>query len=72
MFSQTNNSLQGLLVLFNAVSAPGSDVTHQDALNEAGLEIPQYLRGFPEFSSDVYALFLSPLSQHAAPRSDPR
>ena len=49
MFSQANHSLQGLAVLFGAVSIPGSDVPHQDALDGAGVEIPQYLRGYPEF-----------------------
>ncbi len=38
MFSLTNHSLQGLAVLFGAV-----------ALDGAGVEIPQYLRGYPEF-----------------------
>ncbi len=37
------------MVLFSAVSVPGSDVSCQDALNGAGVEIPQYLRGYPEF-----------------------
>ncbi len=44
-----NHSLQGLAVLFSAVPEPGSDVPRQDALNGAGVEIPQYLRGYPEF-----------------------
>ena len=45
-----NHSLQGLAVLFGAVSVPGSDVPHQDALHAgAGVELPQYLRGYPEF-----------------------
>ncbi len=49
MFSQMNHSLQGLVVLFCAVSIPGSDVPRQDALDGAGLQIPQYWRGYPEF-----------------------
>ncbi len=49
MFSRTNYSLQGLVVLFGAVPIPGSDVPCQDALDGAGVEIPQYLRGYLEF-----------------------
>ncbi len=44
-----NHSLQGLVVLFGAIPVPGSDVPHQDTLNGAGVEIPQHLRGYPEF-----------------------
>ncbi len=48
-FSQTNHSLQGLAVLFRAVPIPCTDVPCQDTLDGAGVEIPQYLRGYPEF-----------------------
>ncbi len=44
-----NQSLQGLAVMFSAVLIPGSDVPYQDAFDGAGIEIPQYLRGYPEF-----------------------
>ena len=49
MFSRTNHSSQGLTVLFGAVSVPGHDVPHQDALDGAEVQIPHYLRGYPEF-----------------------
>ncbi len=65
-----NNSLQGLAVLFGAVSVPGSNVPDQDAVDGAGVEIPRYLRGYPDFQT-VSALPFSPLSQYAAPRSGP-
>ncbi len=41
--------MQGLAVLFGAVPIPGSDVPREDALCGAGVEIPQYLRGYLEF-----------------------
>ncbi len=43
MLGRTNHSLQGLTVLFGAVPIPGSDVPRQDALDGAGIEIPQDL-----------------------------
>lgn len=49
MFSRSNHSLQGLGVLFGAVSVPGIDALCQDTLNGAGVGILQYLRGYPEF-----------------------
>ncbi len=62
-FSQTNHSLQSFAVLFDAVSAPGSDVPCQDVLSGAGVEIPQYLRRYLEFSQ------VSEVASEAAPRS---
>ncbi len=41
-----NHSLHGLAVMFGAVPVPGSDVPRQHALDGAGVEIPQYLRGY--------------------------
>ncbi len=49
MISRTYHSLQGLAVLFGAVSIGGSNVPHQDALDGAEVEIPQCLRGHPDF-----------------------
>ncbi len=34
---------------FGAFPVPGSDVLRRDALSGAGVEIPQYLRGYLEF-----------------------
>ncbi len=63
-------------VLFSTVPVPGSDVPHQGAPDGSGVEIPQYLRGYPEFPqvSEVKQVSASPSSlqsQYAAPRSGP-
>lgn len=44
--------LQGLVVLFGAVSVPDSDVPCQHAHSGAGV-IPRYLRGYLVFVSEV-------------------
>ena len=53
--------MQDLAVWVGAVSVPGSDVPRQDALDGAGVEIPQYLRGYLEFPqvSEVNRLCLA-------------
>ncbi len=67
--------MQGLAVLSGAVPAPGSDVPCQDAFIGAGVEIPQYLRGyleFPQVSEVVFALPSSLQSQYAVLKSGSR
>ena len=72
MFSQSNHFLQGLAVLFCAVPVPVMFSVRM-FLNDVGVEIAQYLRGYLEFPqvSEV-ALSFAPFSQYAVPRSDPR
>lgn len=53
MFSQMSHSLQGFAILSSAVYISGSDVSCQDTLGGAGLEILLHLRGnlkFPRVS----------------------
>lgn len=65
-----------LLILFVTVSVPGSDVPHQDVLDGAGVEISQYLRGYPEFpqASELKQSLpcISHLSQCPAPSPGPQ